>query len=169
MLHDAMTLADGGPVVLRYPRGQARQVGEHDVGVGIKARRIRGADGPPGDRVCVLAVGKLVEAAERAAESLAADDIDVTVWDVRCCAPLDQTMLADAARHRAVVTCEDGVRDGGIGMTIEDRIGALAPAVPVEVLGTPARFLPHDGRPERILAQLGLDADGISAAVRRLS
>jgi 1-deoxy-D-xylulose-5-phosphate synthase len=76
-------------------------------------------------------------------------------------------MLADAARHRAVVTCEDGVRDGGIGMTIEDRIGALAPTVPVEVLGTPSRFLAHDGRPERILAQLGLDADGISAAVRR--
>ena len=77
-------------------------------------------------------------------------------------------MLADAARHRAVVTCEDGVRDGGIGMTIADRIGALAPAVPVEVLGTPTRFIPHDGRPERILAQLGLDADGISAAVRRV-
>ena len=32
----------------------------------------------------------------------------------------------------------------------------------------PTRFLPHDGRPERILARLGLDADGIAAAVRRL-
>ena len=31
----------------------------------------------------------------------------------------------------------------------------------------PTRFLPHDGRPERILAQLGLDADGIQAAARR--
>ncbi len=41
MLHDAMSLADGGPVAIRYPRGQARQVGEHDVGVGIRARRIR--------------------------------------------------------------------------------------------------------------------------------
>ncbi len=67
------------------------------------------------------------------------------------------------------MTCEDGVRDGGIGMTIEDRIGALAPSTVVEVLGTPTRFLPHDGRPERILAQLGLDADGIAAAVRRLA
>ncbi len=166
MLHDAMTLADGGPVVLRYPRGQARQVGEHEVGVGIRARQIRGADQPPGDRVCVLAIGKLVEAAEKAAETLAAKGIDITVWDVRCCAPLDEAMLADAAAHRAVVTCEDGVRDGGIGMTIADRIGALAPSVPVEVLGTPMRFIAHDGRPERILAQLGLDADGISAAVR---
>ena len=30
--------------------------------------------------------------------------VAVTVWDVRCCAPLDDDMLADAARHRAVVT-----------------------------------------------------------------
>ena len=78
--------------------------------------------------------------------------IAVTVWDVRCCAPLDADMLADAARHRAVVTCEDGVRDGGIGMAIEDRIGALDPATPVEVLGLPTSFLPHDG-PARAAAR----------------
>ena len=166
MLTDAMELSDGGPVAIRYPRGQARNVGEHEVGIGIRARRIRAADDPSA-AVCILAIGKLVEAAERAADALVTAGTDVTVWDVRCCAPLDTDMLADAARHRAVVTCEDGVREGGIGMAIEDRLGAIDPVVPVEVLGTPTRFLPHDGRPERILAQLGLDADGIQAAARR--
>ena len=39
MLKDAMDLADGGPVAIRYPRGQARNVSEHEVGVGIHARR----------------------------------------------------------------------------------------------------------------------------------
>jgi 1-deoxy-D-xylulose-5-phosphate synthase len=68
-----------------------------------------------------------------------------------------------------VVTAEDGIRDGGVGMAIADRLGALACAVPVQVLGIPTRFIPHDGRPERILGQLGLDADGISAAVRRFA
>ena len=43
MLSDAMDLADGGPVAIRYPRGQARNVGEHEVGVGIRARRTRSA------------------------------------------------------------------------------------------------------------------------------
>jgi len=33
------------------------------------------------------------------------------------------------------------------------------------VLGVPAQFLPH-GKADRILARLGLDADGIVAAVR---
>ncbi len=166
MLHDAMALADGGPVAIRYARGQARNVREHEVGVGIRARRTRFVD-DPAEAVCVLAIGRLLEPAEKAADSLTASGIPVTVWDVRCCAPLDADMLADAARHRGVVTCEDGVRAGGVGMSIEDAIGEISPSVRVEVLGLPTRFLPHDGRPERILAQLGLDADGIAAAVRR--
>jgi 1-deoxy-D-xylulose-5-phosphate synthase len=161
MLHDAVGLADAGPVVIRYPKGAARQVGEHEVGSGVQARRLREGDG----RVAVLAVGKLVGAAEKAAAALAADGIEATVWDVRCCAPLDAAMIADAARHGAVVTCEDGIRDGGIGMTIADQVHALAPSVPVEVLGVPTVFIPQ-AKPDRILASMGLDADGIEAAVR---
>lgn len=161
MLHDAVGLADAGPVVIRYPKGAARQVSEHEVGSGVQARRLREGDG----RVAVLAVGKLVGAAEKAAAALAADGIEATVWDVRCCAPLDAAMIADAARHGAVVTCEDGIRDGGIGMTIADQVHALAPSVPVEVLGVPTVFIPQ-AKPDRILASMGLDADGIEAAVR---
>ena len=117
--------------------------------------------------MCVLAIGKLVAAAEKAAGQLADDGLEPTVWDVRCCAPLDDEMIADAARHRAVVTVEDGIRDGGIGMAIADRIGAIAPQVPVEVLGLPTRFFPHADRPEQILGRVGLDARRIVAAVRR--
>ena len=92
-------------------------------------------------------------------------EIDATVWDVRSCAPLDPAMIADAAAHRAVVTIEDGIRDGGIGMTIADQVHALACAVPVTTLGLPSRFI-QQGSADRILAQLGLDADGIVAAAR---
>ncbi len=116
--------------------------------------------------MCVLAIGKLLVAALKAADALAIDGRDVTVWDVRSCAPLDADMLADAAAHRAVVTVEDGVREGGIGMTIADRIGALAPAVPVDVLGLPSKFIAHGANSDQILAQLGLDAAGIAAAIR---
>ncbi len=166
MLHDAMTLADAGPVAIRYPRGHARQVGEHEIGSGLRGRLVRPATGPPEASVCVLAIGKLLAAAEKAAETLAAEGVDVAVWDVRSCAPLDDGMLAAAATHRAVVTAEDGVREGGIGMTIADRIGAMAPAVPVHALGIPARFIPHSASPDQILGQLGLDADGIARTIR---
>jgi 1-deoxy-D-xylulose-5-phosphate synthase len=65
-----------------------------------------------------------------------------------------------------VVTVEDGVRDGGIGMTIADRVGALSSAVPVAVLGLPTRFIAHAATPDEILAGFGLDHAGIAAAIR---
>jgi 1-deoxy-D-xylulose-5-phosphate synthase len=164
MLHDALELAENGPVVLRYPKGAARQVAEWDVGSGLRARRLREGDGS----VCLLAVGKLVERALTAAERLGEQGVSCTVWDVRCCKPLDQEMLDDAARHRLVLTLEDGIRDGGVGMQMEDELEQRSSpgAGPlVEVLGVPTQFLPH-GKPDRILARLGLDADGVVASVR---
>jgi 1-deoxy-D-xylulose-5-phosphate synthase len=163
MLADAVSLADAGPVVIRYPKGTARQVDADDVGSGTSARRLRQGDGS----LCVLAVGKLVGTALKAAEQLAGEGIDATVWDVRCCAPLDPTMIEDATRHGGVLTVEDGIREGGIGTSMADAIGAIAPEIPVSVLGVPTRFIPQ-GRPDAILAALGLDADGIAASARRL-
>ena len=163
MLHDAVVLADEGPVAIRWPRGAAVHANEHEVGVGLLARQVRQGDGS----LCILAVGKMLADAHKAADALAAAGVDATVWDVRCCAPLDPAMIADAAGHRAVLTVEDGIRDGGIGMTIADRVHGLAPAVPVDVLGIPSKFIPQ-GAADRILAQLGLDTDGIVASARSL-
>jgi 1-deoxy-D-xylulose-5-phosphate synthase len=166
MLHDAIGLLDDGPVAIRYPKGQARQVPDHEVGSGVRARRVRDGDG----RVCVLAIGKLVANAERAAHVLAEDGIHATVWDVRCCAPLDPEMIGDAARHGLVVTCEDGIRDGGVGMTMADQVhhACATDRLPhVEVLGVPTRFIPT-AKPDRILAGLGLDGEGIASTVREL-
>ena len=166
MLNDAMGLLDSGPVMIRYPKGAARQVGEHEVGRGLEARLLRGgaADGD----VCILAVGKMVAAAEEAATRLDAAGIAATVWDVRSCTPLDQHMLADAARHRLVVTVEDGIREGGVGMSIADALTLHCPLGSdrpyVEVLGVPTRFIPQ-AKPDRIMKQLGLDADGLVATI----
>jgi 1-deoxy-D-xylulose-5-phosphate synthase len=137
-------------------------VPEHDVGVGLLGRKVRAGDGS----VALLAIGRLVVPATKAAAALAEQGIDVTVWDVRCCAPLDPAMIADAAAHGAVVTCEDGVREGGIGMSIADAVHALDPSVTVTPLGIPTRFIPQ-GKVNQLLSGLGLDADGIAASVRR--
>lgn len=167
MLHDALEMVGDGPVMIRYPKGAARQVAEHEVGTGLRARRTRTGDGS----VCILAIGKMLGAAERAADTLAAAGTPTTVWDVRSCAPLDRDMLADAGSHRVVVTVEDGIREGGIGMTISDLlVSHSAPDTVrpyVEVLGVPTTFIPH-AKPDAILKRLGLDAEGIAATVRRL-
>ena len=160
MMHDAVHLADTGPVTIRYARGAAAQVTEHEVGTGILARQVIKGDGS----VCILGIGKLLNNAVKAAQTLESEGLKATVWDVRCCAPLDERMIADAAKHEHVITVEDGVREGGVGMSIADRIHELAD-VHVESLGIPTRFIPA-GKAERILAGLGLDAEGIASTAR---
>ncbi|WP_040492431.1 1-deoxy-D-xylulose-5-phosphate synthase [Ilumatobacter nonamiensis] len=165
MLHDATSLADDGPVAIRYPRGAARQVSEHEVGVGLHGRKvIEAAD--PESSVCVVAIGKMLETAEKAAAVLAEQGVEVTVWDARSCTPLDPDLIADAARHRHVVTIEDGIRDGGIGMAIATEVCEIDGSVPVTPLGLPTKFHPHDPKAGNIHARYGLDVDGLVATVR---
>jgi 1-deoxy-D-xylulose-5-phosphate synthase len=122
--------------------------------------------------VCILAIGKLVGYAEKAAQILTDKNINVSLWDVRSCVPADPDMINDAARHRLVITAEDGIRDGGIGMLLADAVtqtaAAIGTAAPhIEILGIPTRFIPH-AKPDKILAQLGLDAQSIADTVIRL-
>ena len=171
MLSDAISLADSGPIAIRYPKGLARNVDENDIGTGLQARKL--IDGTT-KRVCILAIGKIVGAALEAAETLNASNIDVTVWDVRSCAPLDPAMIADALQHDVVITAEDGIRDGGIGMTIQNTINDMSNSTTstthkrpvVYVLGVPTTFV-QTAKPNVILHQMGLDAEGIVAQVLR--
>src|SRR6202048_835083 len=64
MLAEALTL--DGPSVIRFPKTPAPWVAPGAVGSGMLARRTRMGDGS----ACILAVGKMVAAAEEAAESL---------------------------------------------------------------------------------------------------
>jgi len=165
MLHDATSLADDGPVAIRYPRGAARQVSEHEVGTGLHARQVLAAS-EPANAVCVIAIGKMVETAEKAAAWLGEQGIELTVWDARSCAPLDPEMIADAATHRHVVTIEDGIRAGGIGMAIATEVCEIDASVPVTPLGLPTKFIPHDPKAGNIHARYGLDVDGLVTAIR---
>jgi 1-deoxy-D-xylulose-5-phosphate synthase len=132
------------------------------VGSGLHARRVR-----QGTDVCIVGVGRMVEAAEDAALLLEDQGISATVWDARVVKPLDPNMICDAAAHPLVVTVEDGVRLGGAGTAIADAVSTLdsdAVAPPVLKLGTPDAFIAH-GAPAQILAELGLDGRGIAASI----
>lgn len=155
MLHDALELCTDGPSAIRFPKTMPPT--SSVTGSGLSARQVRS-----GNQVCLIGVGKMLAAAEQAAENLAGHGLDVTVWDPRVIKPLDPEMLTDAASHRLVVTIEDGVRDGGIGAAVADSLSKLAPVdgPQVRVLGVPSAYLAH-GSADDILARLGLNADGV--------
>jgi 1-deoxy-D-xylulose-5-phosphate synthase len=162
MLAEALTL--DGPSMIRFPKTPAPWVAPGTVGSGLAARLVRTGDGS----VCMLAVGKMVTAAEEAAELLAAEGIALTVWDPRVVSCPDPAMVADACGHHIVMTAEDGIRQGGAGMFLADAIRASCPlgsAPAVVNLGIPRAYLAQ-GKPDQILARLGLDGPGLAAAVR---
>jgi 1-deoxy-D-xylulose-5-phosphate synthase len=166
MLRTALELP--GPSTIRVPKTAPRHVGPDEVGSGLQARQLRAGDGS----VCLLGVGKTVGACLQAADELASEGIEATVWDARVISPPDAAMLDDAAHHRLVVTAEDGVRHGGAGAFLLDAMAtqveaAGLPAPATIVLGVPRQYLAQ-GKADDILASLGLDGAGVAASIRRV-
>jgi 1-deoxy-D-xylulose-5-phosphate synthase len=161
MFNDALEFCTDGPSAIRFSKSAPPPAEDGDHGSGLSARRLRS-----GPDICLIGVGKMLAAARAAADQLAEQGTEVTVWDPRVVKPLDPELVHDAARHQLVVTIEDGLRDGGVGQSIADALRDVAPGrgPSVRVLGVPSAFIPH-GNVDAILSQFGLDADGVLAEV----
>ncbi len=159
-LHTALAL--GGPFALRYPRGAgegATLPEQPEVLEPGRARVVR-----EGGDVAVLAFGRMVGQAKEAAELLAARGIEARVVDMRWAKPLDEQAIADAAATGLVVTAEEGVIAGGAGEGVLEVLARQGSQVPAVTLGVGDRFV-MQGSVAEVLHELGLDAQGIAAAV----
>jgi 1-deoxy-D-xylulose-5-phosphate synthase len=164
MLTTAMSMST--PTALRFPKTLPKPF-DQKIGEGLRAREVVRGDGS----LCVLAVGKMAPNAYEALELLREDALKVTLYDVRVLPP-DPAMIDDALSHVRVVTVEDGTRHGGAGTlmvsALRNRAQELGQPFPsTRILGVPRAFLEHDN-PDSLLADLGLDAEGLSGAFLRL-
>ncbi len=156
MLHTGFGL--DCPAVVRYPRGSGpgvevvRETEALPVGKAQVRRR--------GSRVALLAFGSMVSPALEAGERL-----DATVVNMRFVKPLDEALVLElAAGHDLLVTVEENVVAGGAGSGVAECLAAAGVTVPTAHLGLPDRLVEHGGQAE-LLAECGLDADGIAASV----
>ena len=162
----ATALSMSTPTALRFPKTLPKPF-DGKVGDGLEAREVRRGDGS----LCVLAVGKMAPAAYKALELMGEEASRVTLYDVRVLPP-DATMIDDALSHERVVSVEDGTRHGGAGTlmvsALRSRAQDLARPFPTtRILGTPRAYL-EQHRPDKLLAELGLDPEGLAAAFTRL-
>jgi 1-deoxy-D-xylulose-5-phosphate synthase len=162
----ATALSMSTPTALRFPKTLPKPF-DGKVGDGLEARRVRRGDGS----LCVLAVGKMAPAAYQALELMGDEASKVTLYDVRVLPP-DASMIDDALAHERVVSVEDGTRHGGAGTlmvsALRSRAQDLARPFPTtRILGTPRAYL-EQHRPDKLLAELGLDPEGLAAAFTRL-
>jgi len=162
----ATALSMSTPTALRFPKTLPKPF-DGRVGDGLEARVVRRGDGS----LCVLAVGKMAPAAYKALELMGEEASKVTLYDVRVLPP-DAAMIDDALSHERVVSVEDGTRHGGAGTlmvsALRSRAQDLARPFPTtRILGTPRAYL-EQHRPDKLLAELGLDPKGLAAAFTRL-
>jgi 1-deoxy-D-xylulose-5-phosphate synthase len=153
-------VARPGPTMIRFPKSAVADPIE-PVGRWADLDVLRG---PAVADALVVAVGVTAGAAVDAAELLAAAGIECTVVDPRWVLPIAPGLPALAARHRVVVTVEDGVSHGGFGSQLTQALAEAAVPTPICCLGLPTAFLAHGERTD-ILRQHGLDAAGIARAV----
>ena len=147
-----------GPAAVRYPRGTGPGVGVQPtldtLPIGKADVRRRGA------RVALLAFGAIVPAAEQVGA-----DLGLTVVNMRFVKPLDRALVLELAKtHDGFVTLEDNVVAGGAGSGVAELLAEAGIALPMLHLGLPDAFQHHASR-EQLLAEAGLDVDGIRAAV----
>ncbi len=150
-----------GPAAVRYPRGTGPGVAIEPaldtLPLGKAQLRRTGKGG-----VALLAFGATVPAAEAVAAEL-----DLTLVNMRFIKPLDRELVLELARsHDGLVTIEDNVVAGGAGSAVSELLNAEGMAMPLLQLGLPDAFQHHASR-EDLLAEAGIDAGGIRAAVLR--
>jgi 1-deoxy-D-xylulose-5-phosphate synthase len=149
-----------GPAAIRYPRG---------AGIGAAVEQAlttiaigKGEIKRQGQKIAILAFGSMVAHAVKAAASL-----DATVANMRFVKPLDVELVKQlAASHDYLVTVEEGCIMGGAGAAVAEALAAAGIVKPILLLGLPDKFIDH-GDPAKLLAGVGLDADGIAASIRQ--
>ncbi len=147
------------PSMVRYPRGGGMgtvpeaNLDTLPLGRGEVIRR--------GSGVALLAFGSLVPAALAAGEEL-----DATVINMRFVKPIDAELIVElAGNHSLLVSVEENAVIGGAGSEVGRVLTEHCLDVPLIRLGLPDRFIDH-GEQGQLLAELGLDKDGILRAIR---
>ena len=117
-----------------------------------------------GDDVAIVGAGITVHEALKAADALSQDGIEARVIDLYSIKPLDAETLRSLSCP--IVTVEDHWPEGGLGEAVLSAIAEAGEHPPVVQLAV--HGMPHSGKPAELLAEAGIDADGIAAAVRKL-
>lgn len=155
-------LALDGPTAIRFPKGVAPAtpdlpVEPLPVGHWDAVRQ--------GSQAAILAVGRMVEVAAVASDLLRQEGIECAVLNARWIKPLDARLPELAARYPVLVTAEDNVITGGFGAAVLEALAPHGLAGRVRLAALPDEYIGH-ANPADILAQRGLDPEGLAHTVR---
>ena len=150
------------PSAVRYPRGSGTGV---EAGKDLQTVPVgKGVVRQQGERIAILAFGSMVAPSLQAASVL-----NATVADMRFVKPLDEALIQElAASHDYLITVEENAVQGGAGSAVLEYMARQKVCKPILNIGI-ADVVTEHGDPAAILADLGLNATGIEAAIREFT
>lgn len=152
MLKTALSLE--GPVALRYPRGEGLGASLEEPFTPLEslAAEVLEEEG----EIALLAVGSMVDAAQKTAKLLKEEELSAAVVNMRTVKPLDEELLHRMAHEKKMlVTMEENALAGGFGSAVLEALADAGLLVPVVRFGIGDAFI-EQGKPQELLEMAGL-------------
>ena len=170
LLHMVATAAayDDGPSAVRYPRGEGVGLDLPDAGEILPIGRGRVVR--EGSGTALLSLGTRLAPCLNAADELEPEHGPFTVADARFAKPLDTELIDSLATSHARLMIVEENSPGGFSAHVMQYLanaGHLDRGLVVRCMSLPDRMIDHDSQGGQ-LANVGLDADGIAAALRAM-
>jgi 1-deoxy-D-xylulose-5-phosphate synthase len=148
---------------VRYPRGSALGVklepGFSKIEIG-KAEKLS-----DGEDVAILAVGSMVNYADKAAAILKESGISSELVNMRFIKPLDTQLLDEiASKHEKIVTIEENNLPGGFGSAVLEYFNDKNFKNDILRIGIPDTFIDH-GTQSELHKQISIDPAGIVSQI----
>ncbi len=153
------------PLAIRYPRGHGvtreweLPFQPIEMGTGRQLQE--------GNKVAVLSLGPL---GNMVAEVLQKEEFAASVghYDMRFAKPLDKALLDDIfSRYEAILTIEDGCREGGFGSAVLDYAQDKEFQKPIRILAIPDEFIEH-GPVDELHKLAGIDKNQFRTQIQEV-
>lgn len=150
-----------GPCYVRMGRGKVEDLYEDGTEFDVTKIRVLSE----GHDVCLFATGLMVQEAMKAKEELLKDNIDVTVVDVTCLKPIDETGVKEIAkRHALCFALEEHSVIGGLFSALADVL-IKEPCTRLIPIGVNDIF-GESGKAKDVLEKYGISKDNIVKTVK---
>lgn len=147
-----------GPLAVRYPRGQAyRGLEEFNAPIEYGKAEMLYEE----KDIALFALGSMVSTGEHVREKLKNKGYSCTLVNARFVKPFDTAMIDRLCQnHKLVVTLEENVLRGGMGMCITKYIHDNYPGIRVIQVALPDAYVEH-GNVTALREMLGIDSDSV--------
>ena len=152
-----------GPIAVRYPRGKAyTDLSEFNEQIVFGKSEMLYEEG----EIAILAVGSMVSTGQHVREKLKAEGHSCTLVNMRFIKPVDTEVLDRIAKnHSFVITMEENVLNGGMGLAVSDYMNEHFPEIKIMHVAIPDGYVEH-GDVSKLRRELGIDSDSILDRLR---